>query len=133
MDAVVTSPPYSIALDYVKNDEHSLRALGVDIGKLRAAMTGVRGHGLANRLALYERDMRLMFHEVSRVLRPGSYAVFVVGDATIRGQEAKTTRQMAEWADEAGLGLEREMLKIVYGLYSTMKDEKIMFFRKGAA
>ena len=28
VDAVVTSPPYSIALDYVKNDEHALEAMG---------------------------------------------------------------------------------------------------------
>jgi hypothetical protein len=40
IDAVVTSPPYSIALDYVKNDEHALEALGVDIGTLREVMTG---------------------------------------------------------------------------------------------
>ena len=34
VDAIVTSPPYSIALDYVKNDEHALDALGVDTAVL---------------------------------------------------------------------------------------------------
>ena len=45
VDAVVPSPPYSIALDYVKNDDHALEALGVDSAALRREMTGVRGRG----------------------------------------------------------------------------------------
>ena len=40
VDAVVTSPPYSIALDYVKNDEHALEAMGVRSAALRRVMTG---------------------------------------------------------------------------------------------
>lgn len=130
VDAIVTSPPYSVALDYVKNDQHALAAMGVDLARLRADMTGVRGRGTKDRLALYEEDMRAMFCEVERVLRPNAPAVFVVGDATIRGREAKTTAQMTEWAEEAGLRCERQLPKIVYGLYSVMQQEKIMFFRK---
>ena len=41
-----------------------------------------------------------------------------------------TTEQMAEWAGAAGLRKERSVAKIVYGLYSVMKDEKILIFRK---
>ena len=35
VDGVVTSPPYSIALDYVKNDEHLLNYLGLTADSLR--------------------------------------------------------------------------------------------------
>jgi tRNA G10 N-methylase Trm11 len=130
IDAIVTSPPYSIALDYVKNDEHALEALGVDAETLRGAMTGVRGRGPQQKLALYNADMQAMFREVARVLKPGAQAAFVIGDATVDGREFTTTGQMAEWAASAGLTLLRTLPKIVFGLYNVMKDEKILVFRK---
>ena len=130
IDAIVTSPPYSIALDYVKNDEHALEALGVDLGVLRTQMTGVRGRSAKEKLALYNSDMQATFKEVYRVLQPGGRAAFVVGDATVDRREVTTTATMAEWALEAGLELERNIPKIVFGLYNVMQDERILIFRK---
>ena len=130
VDAVVTSPPYSLALDYVENDVHALDALGVDSVSLRDRMTGVRGRGAREKLAFYNADMRRMFGEVARVLRPGAAAVFVIGDATVDRAEHTTTADMVGWALDAGLTRERELRKTVFGLYSVMKDEKILFFRK---
>ena len=130
MDGVVTSPPYSIALDYVKNDDHALEALGVSSAALRDEMTGVRGRGSKQKLALYNEDMRRMFREVARVLKPGARAAFVIGDATVDRSEYTTTREMSNWAVDAGLDLEREIPKIVFGLYNVMLDEKILIFRK---
>ena len=69
VDAVVTSPPYSIALDHVKNDERALEAMRVCSAVLRREMTGVRGRGPKEKLALYNEDMRRMFREVARVLK----------------------------------------------------------------
>ncbi|MFN7979523.1 MAG: hypothetical protein U0P30_15425 [Vicinamibacterales bacterium] len=130
VDAIVTSPPYSIALDYVKNDEHALDALGVDTKELRATMTGVRGKGARQKLALYNDDMKAMFVEVARILKPGARAAFVVGDATVDGSEYSTTSDMIGWAASAGLDLERTLPKIVYGLYNVMTDEKILIFKR---
>lgn len=130
VDAIVTSPPYSIALDYVKNDDHALKAMGTDITALRNEMTGVRGRGAKEKLALYNEDMRLMFAEVSRVLKRGAAAAFVIGDATVDGREVTTTATMAEWAESTGLRLERSIPKIVFGLYNVMQDERILIFRK---
>ena len=130
VDAVVTSPPYSIALDYVKNDDHALEALGVNSSALRHQMTGVRGGSSREKLALYNADMREMFHEVARVLKPGAKAAFVIGDATVDRTEYTTTQDMAGWAVGAGLKRERELRKTVFGLYNVMKDEKILIFRK---
>jgi hypothetical protein len=130
IDGVVTSPPYSIALDYVKNDEHALEALKVDVTKLRSVMTGVRGRGAAQKLALYNEDMRQMFGEIARILRPGKRAAFVIGDATVDQREVTTTDEMVTWAEATGLTLERSIPKIVFGLYSIMKDEKILIFQK---
>ncbi|WP_291990691.1 hypothetical protein [Luteitalea sp.] len=130
VDAIVTSPPYSIALDYVKNDEHALAQLDVEIPHLRNVMTGVRGRGAAQKLQLYNDDMQVMFQQVARVLKPGGRAAFVIGDATVDGEEYTTTEVMASWAVTAGLRLERTIPKIVFGLYSVMKDEDILVFRK---
>lgn len=130
VDAIVTSPPYSIALDYVKNDDHALKAMGTDIKALRNQMTGVRGRGAKEKLALYNEDMRLMFGEVARVLKKGAGAAFVIGDATVDGREVTTIAMMAEWAESAGLHLERSIPKIVFGLYNVMQDERILVFRK---
>ena len=130
VDAVITSPPYSIALDYVKNDQHALEALGVDLAQLRHEMTGVRGRGAKQKLALYNDDMKAMFREVAKVLKPGARAAFVIGDATVDGREYTTTQQMGEWAVEAGLKRERELSKKVFGLYSVMQDERILIYQK---
>lgn len=130
IDAVVTSPPYSIALDYVKNDEHALKALGVSLSSLRDEMTGVRGRGKKAKLELYNEDMQMMFEEVARVLKKGSRAIFVIGDATVDRREFTTTEDMIVWADSSGLSLERQIPKVVYGLYNVMLDEKILIFAK---
>ena len=130
VDAVVTSPPYSIALDYVKNDDHALEALGASPAALRCKMTGIRGRGPKEKLALYNEEMGGMFREVARVLKPGARAAFVIGDATVDRREQTTTRQMGDWAVDAGLERERELRKIVFGLYNVMNDEKILVFRK---
>ena len=130
IDAVITSPPYSLALDYVANDAHALEALGVDVAALREQMTGVRGNGRRQRLSLYNEDMKRMFRQVAAALRPGGRAAFVIGDATVGGREVTTTQRMSDWAVSAGLHKEREFFKIVYGLYSVMQQEKILIFRK---
>jgi tRNA G10 N-methylase Trm11 len=130
IDVIVTSPPYSIALDYVKNDEHALEALGVDMGRLREKMTGVRGRGAHQKMAHYNADMKLVFQQVATALKPGGSAAFVVGDATVDRREITTTGDMTEWAETAGLRLERNIRKIVFGLYSVMTDERILVFRK---
>jgi hypothetical protein len=126
----VTSPPYSIALDYIKNDQHALEALGTDMKELRSRMTGVRGHGAKQKLDLYNEDMQEVFRQVVWALKPGGAAAFVIGAATVDGREVTTIEMMAEWAAAAGLVREHSIPKIVYGLYSVMTDERILIFRK---
>jgi len=130
VDAVVTSPPYSIALDYVDNDEHALRALGYDTERLRDDFIGVRGRGAKTKLACYEQDMKDSLKCISRALRPGGVLVMIIGDVTISGEESVTTEDVASWAGATGMVLNRKLPKIVWGLYNVIKDEKILFFCK---
>ncbi|MCX7014593.1 MAG: hypothetical protein NTW86_18925 [Candidatus Sumerlaeota bacterium] len=129
-DLVVTSPPYSIALDYVKNDRHALEAMGWNLRALREDFIGVAGRGLNERLSRYEADMKSAFHTISMILKPGRMAVIVIGNVTVEKKEAYTTNDFICWAKEAGLSFTRELPKIVFGLYNVIQDEKILFFRK---
>ena len=131
VNAVITSPPYSIALDYVSNDEHSLEALGYDPKNMREDFIGVRGKGNKEKIAYYEADMRLSLSEIAKAIKPEGHAVLVVGNVTLQGKESVTIKEIVGWAEEAGLVFVKSMPKIVWGLYNLVKDEKILFFPKG--
>jgi DNA modification methylase len=129
VDGIVTSPPYSIALDYVANDAHALRELGYDLPEIREGFIGVRGKG-RTRIELYNEDIKKSLREMSRVLKPKKYAAIVIGNATYLGQELKTVELTIEHAEKIGLKLAKSIDKIIFGLYNVMQREKILIFRK---
>ena len=126
---IVTSPPYSIALDYVKNDEHSLKDLGFDVFKMRNDFIGVRGSA-KTRVKLYNEDMKKSYSEMYRVLKPNKYAVIVIGNATYQGKEVKTVEFTADYMESIGFKLVKNINKIIFGLYNVMKKEDILIFKK---
>lgn len=129
IDGIITSPPYSIALDYVKNDGHSLEDLGLDVSKMREDFIGVRGKG-KTRVELYNEDMKKSYSEMYRVLKPGKFAVIVIGNAKYQGEEVKTVEFTIDYMESIGFGLVKNLNKIIFGLYSIMKKENILFFKK---
>lgn len=50
VDAIITSPPYSFAIDYLKNDQPQLEYLGYNLESLREEMIGLQGRGVENKL-----------------------------------------------------------------------------------
>ena len=54
----------------------------------------------------------------------------MIGNATVDRSEYTTTEEMGDWAEQAGMERERQIPKIVFGLYNVMRDEKILIFRK---
>ena len=129
VDGIITSPPYSIALDYVQNDIHSLKDLGYDVLKMRDDFIGVRGNG-RSRVELYNEDMKKSYKEMYRVLKPDKYAVIVIGNATYQGQEIKTAEFTIKYMEGLGFRLEKNINKIIFGLYNVMKKENILIFKK---
>jgi len=127
VDGIVTSPPYSIALDYVANDVHALRFLGKDTTEFRNSVIGVRGRG-DERVRLYNQDMREALGEMARVLKPGRYASLVIGNATYEGKIINTTDFVIREAEKSGLRLVRNIDKIIFGLYNVMQRENILIF-----
>jgi tRNA G10 N-methylase Trm11 len=129
IDGIVTSPPYSIALDYVVNDAHALKELGYNLSEIREEFIGVRGKGQA-RIDLYNEDMKKSLKEMRRVLKPRKYAVIVIGNATYLGQEIKTVEFIIDYAEKIGFRLVKNIDKIIFGLYNVMQKENILIFQK---
>lgn len=129
VDGIITSPPYSIALDYVKNDAHALEALGYDLERVRKDFIGVRGTG-KKKVELYNKDMEESYEEMYRVLKDRKYCVVVIGNATLQGKEVRTVNKTIEYCEEIGFELEKNMDKIIFGLYNVIQKENILIFRK---
>jgi len=129
VDGIITSPPYSIALDYVQNDIHSFNDLGYDVLKMRNDFIGVRGNG-RSKVELYNEDMKKSYNEIYRVLKPNKYAVIVIGNATYQGQEIKTVEFTIKYMESLGFNMVKDINKIIFGLYNVMKKENILIFRK---
>ncbi|MBT9145994.1 MAG: hypothetical protein DDT42_01873 [candidate division WS2 bacterium] len=129
IDGIITSPPYSIALDYVANDAHALKALGYSLPEIREEFIGVRGKGQV-KINLYNEDMKESLKEMFRVLKPNKYAVIVIGNATYLGNEIKTVEFTITHAEKIGLKLVRNIDKIIFGLYNVMQKENILIFQK---
>jgi len=129
IQAIITSPPYSIALDYVKNDAHAIRALGLDTKEIRKEFIGVRGKS-SERVDLYNEDMKRSLDEMYRVLGNGRYCVIVIGNATFKGKKIETVKMIIDYCKSIGFELEHNIDKIIFGLYNIMQKENILIFKK---
>ena len=132
VDAVVTSPPYLNAIDYLRGHKLSLVWLGysmAEISSVKSLGVGARGQSKrqdADRLNEivqlatsgespidirrvvmgYTTDMKSCLKQAYRVLRPGGYAVYVVSSSVLRGTVIDTARIVIEAASDAGLQFE---------------------------
>lgn len=129
VDGIITSPPYSIALNYVANDSHALTALGYDLNKIKEDFIGVRGSGI-NKFKLYDEDMEKAYIEMYRVLKKGKYCVIIIGNVTYQGQEIDTTQNVINFCEKLGFTTIKKLAKIIYGLYNVMQREYILILKK---
>ena len=129
IDGIITSPPYSVALNYVVNDAHTLKSLGYNLPEIREEFIGVRGKG-QDKVNLYNEDMKQSYNEMYRVLKPQKFAVIVIGNATYQGREVKTVEFTIEYMEKIGFKIVRNIDKIIFGLYNVMKRENILIFQK---
>jgi tRNA G10 N-methylase Trm11 len=129
IQGIITSPPYSIALDYIANDAHAFEAMGYDLDKMRDEFVGVRGRG-ETRMKLYNEDMTKSLHEMHRVLEKGRCCAIVIGNATYQKHEVKTIEFTIEQCEKLGFTLINNINKIIYGLYNVMQTDNTLIFRK---
>lgn len=131
IDGVITSPPYSFAIDYVKNDEAQLQYLGYDIDELRENMIGLVGKTIKEKLENYFKDMEIVCSEVSRVLKKGKYFIMIIGSNTNQTGGIRLENTIIEICQKHNLNLVKSILKPIKGMRNTMKDEYILFFERG--
>lgn len=131
IDLVLTSPPYLNAIDYMRCSKFSLVWMGYTVSELREIRGESVGAEvsseqalesswvkalikqlkltpkLSNRdhalLARYVWDMGQALAEVSRVLRRGGRAVYVIGDSMSRGTFIRNSSIVTAAAQEHGL------------------------------
>ena len=130
VDGVITSPPYSFAIDYVKNDEAQLKYLGYDTETIKTKMIGLNGKNKDERLNNYFNDMAVVCSEVARVLKKGRFVVMIIGSNTNQTGGIRLENKVIDSCRMVGLNLVKSILKPIKGMRNTIKDEYILFFEK---
>ncbi|MCG3175852.1 MAG: hypothetical protein MOGMAGMI_00789 [Candidatus Omnitrophica bacterium] len=133
IDLVLTSPPYLNAIDYMRCSKFSLVWMGYTMSQIRDIRGSSIGAEISSeeamsapwvkllikqlklKLALSNRDHAILVRyvwdmghalaEVSRVLRSGGRAVYVVGDSTIKGTFISNSSIVSAVAQSHGLSL----------------------------
>jgi DNA modification methylase len=141
IDLVLTSPPYLNAIDYMRCSKFSLVWMGYNVDSIRQirgdsvgaeasseealaapwVKSLIKQLGLTPRLsdrnnallARYVWDMGGALAEVSRVLKTGGRAVYVVGDSTVRGTFIRNSAIVAAVAQEQGLTLQSRYSRVL--------------------
>ena len=126
---IVTSPPYSIAIDYIKNDEHLLNYLAINPYELRSQMVGLKGKG-EQKLEMYSVDIKQSLQEMLRVLVPSGYAAIVLGDVTLNGQRTEFYKLIQKWAPEIGFRSSYLIRRPILGGYARLRYEYIILLQK---
>lgn len=131
VDAVVTSPPYLNAIDYLRGHRMALVWLGWTVPELRgirsSSIGAERGMGSdllikgtveivasmvsdselssrhENMIQRYAHDLWRLLSEVARVMKQGSRATFVVGNSCLKGTFVKNAEGVATAARLFGL------------------------------
>lgn len=134
VDAVITSPPYLNAIDYLRGHRLALVWLGFSLEELRqirsnsigaerapdlaradlhAVMQSMTGNqrfdsrvdGMIRR---YAGDLLSLAQQVSEVLRPGGLATFVIGNSCLKGKFVDNANGLSTAAQQFGLTLVKE-------------------------
>jgi hypothetical protein len=130
IDAIITSPPYSFAIDYADNDRPQLEYLGYDVESLKNEMIGLKGKTRKEKLSNYFEDMNQVLKEMARVLKVGKYTVIIIGSNDIQTGGIRLETKIEEMASRHSFELDQKILKPIKGIQNTMKDEYILFLRR---
>jgi len=129
-DGIITSPPYSFAIDYASNDKDQLEYLGLDVEKLKEKMIGLRGKNKTTRLNNYFEDMKTVCVEIARVLKPNKYAVIIIGSNTNQTGGIRLEDKIINFCEGANLKLVKSIVKPIKGMRNTIKEKYVLFFNK---
>ena len=130
VDGIITSPPYSFAIDYVENDKAQLEYFGYKTDSLKKQLIGLKGKEKKEKLDIYFKDMDTFCKEASRVLKKGKYMVIIIGSNTNQTGGIRLEETIINSAKKYRMLLVKSILKPIKGMRNTMKEEYILFFEK---
>ncbi len=130
VDCVITSPPYSFAIDYVENDKDQLEFLGYDTTELKNRLIGLKGKTKAQKLENYFADMDSFCFQISKVLKKSKYFVMIIGSNTNQTGGIRLEETVINSAKKYDMPLVKSILKPIKGMRNTMKEEYVLIFQK---
>ena len=130
VDCVITSPPYSFAIDYIENDKDQLEFLGYDTTELKNRLIGLKGKTKTQKLENYFADMDSFCLQVSKVLKKGKYFVLIIGSNTNQTGGIRLEETVINSAKKYDMPLVKSILKPIKGMRNTMKEEYVLIFEK---
>ena len=131
IDGIITSPPYSFAIDYVENDKDQLEYLGYNTQELKEKLIGLKGETKSKKLENYFIDMGTFLKEASRVLKQNKFLVVIIGSNTNQTGGIRLEQNVINSAKNYKLNLVKSILKPIKGMRNTMKEEYILIFERG--
>lgn len=131
IDGIITSPPYSFALDYSENDAVQLDFLNYNRLSLKQKMIGLKGNSKEEKLKLYFEDMNKFCYEASRVIKKDKYMVIIIGSNTIQTNGIRLEKPIIDSAIESKFYFRGQIFKPIRGNKNIMKDEYILIFQRG--
>lgn len=130
IDAIITSPPYSFAIDYINNDALQLSRFGVDISELKKQMIGLKGTKRDEKISNYFLDMEKSISEFYRVLKEGAFLVIVIGSNTDQTNGILLDQKIIEISKDKKFKFHKTIDKSVKGIRNKMITEQIIFLQK---
>jgi len=130
IDCIITSPPYSFAIDYVENDAPQLELMNIDIEKIKQSMLGLRGDKKEQRMENYLIDMTIAFQEMARVLKLNSFCAVIIGSNSLQTGGIKLDNEFKNIVSGSSLKYIRDIIKPIKGLQNTLHEEHILIFQK---
>lgn len=151
---VFTSPPYAYALDYARVQQlssllifmkneifkmHRRKYVGTDRISLRSKLGSFEGIGFVKDelkkvfdmdrkcgLMLYQyfKDMCNITKECHRILKPGGYLVYVVGNSTVKKTSFRTSEVFEKLCNSIGFEIER-VLERPYYVYRMSRNRNV--------
>lgn len=130
VDCVITSPPYSFAIDYVENDKDQIEFLGHDTTELKNRLIGLKGKTKNQKLENYFADMDTFCFQVSKVLKKRKNFVLIIGSNTNQTGGIRLEETVINSAKKFNMPLVKSILKPIKGMRNTMKEEYVLIFEK---
>jgi len=129
IDGIVTSPPYSIAVDYIAMDLHTFKYLGIEPEGLQDKLVGLKGKH-EERVRIYFEDMELAFQSMFNVLKPNARCAVVIGDVTFEGKKLPITQQFIDIAEKIGFKLVNVIRRPILGGFARLRYEYMILLQK---